>query len=266
MEEKVNLVENSEGIQQPLIVADLIEDESNTKLEVITGTSIAKFLFSAFTEIYMKYSKHDKKFPSFEGFNIDTVDITEGYISYHIVAFDKKFTLKTTKIVDEYKKAFDDAKNNGTTQFRYVIVDNMVSLCVSFENTKETVCEIVPLIIPYAFIESSIGVIGPANTENFKDLHDTIFGFNLIMNASCNGETKCMDSDTYDYNTGYDIAKMKALKEKVQLDIGNYMTCVAEYDKQIKKYQKLLSNSKRTLRRCKRSDKRLTSKIKEYFK
>lgn len=234
---------------RPLFVGDLILKSANTKLEVVTSMSICKLIYSACTEIYMKYSNHKEKYPSFNNFSIGDYDIFGEDSFITINAFEREFIIKITKMPEEYLKL----KGVSDISLEIKIEDNMVCAGISFAKTKTTVYEISPITIPYAFLDATESVISPANNSNFKDLHDTIFGFNLIMNITCSGTSVCDDSDIFCYEDGFRIAYKKALKQKIDLDIKNQKSAIDEYNNKINKYNKLIISSKRTIRRCNRS-------------
>lgn len=261
MSEKDNIIEKiKDGSMRPtppsLIISDLIDDKSNTKLETITGNSICQIIYSAFSEIYMRYSDHSEKYPSFKGFEITYHDVLNDEKCIKIKAFNNEFTMKLTKLPDAYSEL-----TNYNTRFKIYCEDNMVVVSMGICEKKVTVCEIIPIVIPYAFLDATNAVIAPANESNYKDLHDTIFGFNLLILPICYGETTCKDPDIFRFEDGFEVAYKHALMNKINLDIENQKASVKHYQSRIDKYQKMLVKSNRILRRSKKSLKRAKAYI-----
>lgn len=238
---------------RPQFIADLIEVEPNTKIEVLATLSLSKLIFSACTDIYMKYSDHKEEYPSFKGFSVTSHDIfREKYIN--INAYDKNFRIQITKMPDEYNNLgehLDEMSDNVV--FRFKIEDNMIISMVSFAATGDTVCDITPLVIPYALLTKMAPITDPANEVNYKDLHDTIFGFVSMCNLTCAAETHCSDDDVFCFDEGFEVAYKKALKRKILLDIENNKTAVKVYEDMVKELKRSITFHNRVVRRCGRS-------------
>lgn len=246
---------------RPQFIGDLIECESNTKMDVVATTSLGKMIFNACTNIFMSHSDHKKMYPSFDDFEYAEVDILKDDPHINIRAFEKDFTVSITKMPDAYTELAESEDVKDHIVFNTRIEDNMVVSEMAVSTTGDTVCEIIPLVIPYAFIDSSYGVMAPANEENYKDLHDTILGFSTMLNIACVDETHCHEGDVFCYEDGFDIAYKKALRQKIAFDMENHKTAIEYYKSMITKYESLMNSSKRTIRRCNRSLKKIQSII-----
>lgn len=248
---------------RPQFIGDLIECESNTKMDVIATTSLGRTIFNACTNIFMAYSDHKKMYPSFEDFEYVEAEILKNNPYINIKAFGKNFTLSITKMPDAYTELAKSEEVKDHVHFYTRIEDNMIVSEMAISTTGDTICEIIPIIIPYAFIDSSYGVMAPANEENYKDLHDTILGFSTMLNIACADETHCHEDDIFSCADGFDIAYKKALRQKIAFDMENHKTAIEYYKGMVDKYESLMNSSKRTIRRCNRSLKKIQSAIRE---
>lgn len=248
--------EEKEVNYEPSFVAEIIDDEAHTKIDTVTGFSINNVIFTACVQIYDKYSDHKEKFPSFK--NIEAREHSFFGDNMHVMfkAFDKSFTLKFTKAPDSYTKLTE----NDIVSELY-IEDNMVRSGISIEPIKNTVYEINPIIIPYGFLDATEDVYMDANNTSFKDLHDTIFGFSLITNISFSAEANCAPEDVFCYEDGLKIAYKKCLRQKIDYDIKNYQVAVQQYKEQLNKYSKLITSTKRTIRRCRKSQNKIRREL-----
>lgn len=241
---------------RPQFIGDLIETESNTKIEVIAMVSLCKMVYSAVTSIFMKYDDHKDMYPSLKDITISDFDIfcNEPYIKLN--AYEKEFIIKITKMPEEYEKILD-VNEKERPRVKFNIEDNMVVSSISFASTGDTVCEITPILIPYGFIDMAMNVMQVANEEDYSDLHDTILGFNTMMNLTCGGETHCNEKDVFCFEDGFDIAYKKALVQKILLDIDNMKTTLKVYNDKLNEYNRRIVEVQRTIRRLKKSKSRL---------
>ena len=237
-----------EPVNPALIIAELIDCKANTKLENLSGNSFCQLIYNAFIDIFMKYSDHKEMYPSFKGFSVNEYELLNEGKYIKLNAFNNDFKIIITKIPQEY-----DVLQNMNTRYDIRVEDNFVSVSVGSVENKSTTCELIPIMIPFAFLDATSAITSPANGETYKDLHDTILGFNLLMMPICCSETKCLGSDVFNFDKGFDISYKHALLKKIKLDIDNEKTAAKYYNECSNRYKVKAMRAMRTLRRCKKS-------------
>lgn len=254
------------------IFATIMDANANTAVDKISAKSITHLIFSGLLYIYDKYSTHKDKYPSFSDFKVYFIhenDTPTGDIS---VTFHEKDSKEYKFIIKITKTDLDISKLDISID----LDDELLSVYFhkGWHDDSDkliTECEMMSIKIPYELVGAGVqNIISHANTESYKDIHDTIIGFNLFFPRIYKSSTTCLEQDIdkddkfRNYPIGEDIAYKKALTLKIKDDIIIHERYAQLQHEKISTIKKDANKHMRTARRCKRSLNKLKSLIKRY--
>ena len=256
------------------IFFNIMDDKSKVVIDNLSAPNISSMIFLSLISIFDKYSKHTEIIPSFSGFNfIEAVYDDSNNITGFIIEFmeDKKYTLKINVIKNNIDK---DIFNT----IRIRIEDNLI--CVFTRDGRVTNAYMNAIMIPYNIIDNMdnkrnmnniLTAIQFANRDSYKDLHDTILGYSIMLSynqtfftATATCHEKDLDKDfEEDGLTGRYIAYRRCLMKKIKCDIAISSQYVNNLRDIIDKQYSIVRKHSRTIIKCKKSYDRIKKQLRD---
>lgn len=279
IDEKKEIEKVNNKLTPDAIFFELIDSESNTTIDKSSAPDICHMLYSSLITIFDKYSSHTEIMPSFDDFTIkNNRDANNNVIGFCIIFNEdkiRKFEIKITQNKDISQEILNSV---------YTIIDNEI-LCVFTRKGYITNAYMKVILTPYGFVEAAMMddsdansanilsiAIRQANKNSYKDLHDTILGYSLLMSYSqayFKSRAVCHEKDIEtDKNTngqiGIDIAYKRCMLKKINCDIAIHSQYINNINATIDKQKKIVSNHSKTIKKCKKSALKIKNALEEY--
>ena len=264
-------------IEKSDVLATIIDSKSKVEFQKIAANNLVQICYISALFIYDKYSDHNKRKISLDEFNFDFRADDNANISHINCQFMKnEFTIRIDKTNDN---RYYDIYTHDDIMYGYGYsfitkpdADNVEytddEVPINWKSFK-TNCIMCVVEEPYPYVQLN-GIIKQANNGNYKDIHDTIIGYNLIRNTYISTYANGVETDLNTKQVkliraiGENISLTKALIEKTENDIKARNSFVNILKHSQDELNEKITANERVIRHGKRSIGKLMRRINKY--
>lgn len=264
-------------IEKSAVLGTIIDTKSKVELQKVAANNLVQLCYTSALFIYDKYSDHNSRKISLDGFNFDFhADDNDNITHINCQFMKNEFKIKVDKTSDNTNYEIF-TRDDALFGYRYEIAtktgtnvsdltDDDIPMGWKSFTTNCIMCVVEE---PYPYVQMN-GIVKRANGSNFKDVHDTIIGYNLIRNQYISTYAKGVESDICNKQIrlikaiGENISLFKALSKKTANDIkarSSFINILAQSKNDL---DKKIASNKRVIRHGKKSINKLKNKINKY--